>query len=118
MKFSNAEDFQNDLARVSTEKGWGYINRQGTWAIQPEYSFAGNCSDNICRIQARVFSGWSYISITGEKMFGGKEFEKAEDFSRGLARARRDSLWGYINTKGEFVITPKYENCLDFLPLN
>ena len=37
-KFDNWTDFSEGLAAVSVDFDWGYINKNGSWAIQPQFA--------------------------------------------------------------------------------
>lgn len=51
-----------------------------------------------------------YVDSTGKKVLD-TGFYRGWDFSEGLAAAmtKGSNRWGYINTKGEFVISPRFE---------
>jgi len=51
-----------------------------------------------------------YVDRTGKRVIGGA-FYRGWDFSEGLAAAMPKNLekWGYINTKGEFAISPRFD---------
>jgi hypothetical protein len=51
-----------------------------------------------------------HVDKTGKKIIGGG-FHRGWDFSEGLAVAMPKNLekWGYINTKGEFAISPRFD---------
>ena len=50
---------------------------------------------------------------TFEAAFDGT-FEDARPFSEGLASARKDGLYGFLNLQGEWVIAPAYSNTSNF----
>lgn len=50
---------------------------------------------------------YGYQTIQG-KMVISPQFEDAKPFSEGLAAVYNGQRWGYINTKGEYVIYPKF----------
>lgn len=49
-----------------------------------------------------------YVDVNGE-ILGDYLFDKAYDFSDGMAYAERDGICGYIDTTGEFVFTDGYQ---------
>jgi len=86
-----------------------------SWAIEPQWSSAGNFSEGLAAVLVGDFytDTWAFIDTTGniviEPQFSGVcEF----GFSEGLAAVRMghwpDHLWGFINTNGEMVIEPQF----------
>ena len=49
-----------------------------------------------------------YMNKTGQPLFGGQEWDWADDFSDGMALVWKDGLWGFIDTTGKLVIPYKY----------
>jgi len=116
--FLNAEEFSDGAAMVRRDRGnWGYINEDGSWLIEPRFYVAGNFINGIAKVRMENAEEWNYIDKKGNNLFGKMKFEKAEDFSDGLARIRKDGMWGFINEKGETVIKPQFERALDFISL-
>ena len=86
----------------------GYIDQKGRVVVPPTLSFYGNSGEEfhnglLSRLDA------PYIDTTGKSAFNGFD---GGDFSEGLALARRvkEKLWGYIDTTGQFVISPRFES--------
>lgn len=70
------------------------------------------CGDNRQRGSQQLFpikeyGKWGYINQEGLKVIECK-FNFASDFSEGLAAVKVDSLWGFIDFRGEVIIKPKY----------
>lgn len=60
LQFSGARNFSEGLAPAANNKGyWGYINRQGGWAIKPVYDF----TDSFENGEARVMKGQKMFYI-------------------------------------------------------
>jgi hypothetical protein len=89
----------------------GYIDRTGRIVIPPRLERYGNYGsefhDGLLEI---AVSDGRYIDRTGKVVID-KVFYRGWDFSEGLAVAMRkgENLWGYIDTSGEFVISPRFE---------
>lgn len=67
-------------------------------------------------LEVAVFDG-KYVDRTGKLVIDG-DLYRGWDFSEGLAVAMRkgQKLWGYINTSGNFAISPRFESSLsDYL---
>lgn len=56
---------------------------------------------------------WIFRGANGEPLPGGS-YDDAWDFKDGLARVKRDGLWGYIDGNGTLVIPLLYGYCWDF----
>jgi len=88
----------------------GYIDNTGTIVVPPTLEFYGNSGEEFHDglLQLGV-SDSQYIDRAGRKPFS-KEFYSSWDFSDGLAAAMETDggKWGYINTKGEFAISPRF----------
>lgn len=67
---------------------------------------AGRFSEGLIAIQSEDLS-YAYYDEYGEKKFG--DFEEAGTFYDGLAAVKQNGKWGIINTKGEFTVSPEYD---------
>jgi len=89
----------------------GYIDQSGHIVIPPKLELEGNSRSEFHDglLEIGVFDG-KYVDRTGEVVLD-KGLYRGWDFSEGLAVAMRkdENLWGYINTSGEFAITPRFE---------
>ena len=59
--FLDAESFENGYAAVKTEKGWGYIDEKGNFAVEPKYTDAWAVGSDG---EAYVKEGDSWEKIT------------------------------------------------------
>ena len=89
----------------------GYIDKTGRVVIRPKFDAYGNYGaefhDGLLEI---ALSDGRYVDRTGKVVID-KGFYRGWDFSEGLAVAMRqgENLWGYIDTSGEFAISPRFE---------
>lgn len=146
-QFPHADDFCDGLAPVSEyfgdgEYGYGYIDKNGQWVIDPMYGSASKFSygwgvlstccyvskwgkvldpfptvrpfsDGMGNVQNGNCGEWGYIDITG-KISIFSEFEAPSDFSEGLAPAKLNGKWGYIDKKGQVVIPYQFDFANEF----
>jgi hypothetical protein len=95
---------------VKGEKA-GYIDHTGHVVVPPVIDdLAGNYGGEFHDGLAEIGVGdGEYVDRTGKKVIAG--LNRGWDFSEGLAVAMPKNLekWGYINTKGEFAISPRFD---------
>ena len=84
---------------------WGYIDKAGDIAIQPEYDMAFDFGDGIARIQQDDLFG--YIDPRG-KVIIDPQYTEASDFHEELAAIHDEGHTGYINRDGEMVIDMEF----------
>ncbi len=98
--------FQAGINYTSSESKWGYLDKTGTWAIQPQFDIAGDFSEDLAAVSTRVQQGdqdqWGYIDKTG-KLVIPMQFDKALPFSSGLAKVKTRDGWRYLDKQGRFV---------------
>lgn len=92
----------------------GYIDASGHVAIPPKLTPNGNYGSEFHDglLEVAVSDG-KYVDRTGRLVID-KDLYRGWDFSEGLAVAMRkgEHLWGYIDTSGEFSISPRFESSL------
>ena len=98
------------LYRFAKDGKAGYIDATGRVVIPPTLPLLGNYGsefhDGLLEIGV---SDGKYVDRTGKVVLD-KNLYRGWDFSEGLAVAMRkgEDLWGFINTNGEFAISPKF----------
>lgn len=105
--------FKQGLLSASSGDKWGYIDKTGSYVINPQFDAAWNFADNGL---ARVLSSdkWGYIDKTGSYVIN-PQFVSAWDFAdNGLARVQSGDKWGYIDKTGAYVIKPQFDWAYDF----
>ena len=121
---------QNSMGSITGGK-WGFIDKTGKTVIEPKFDkvysfFRGFALANIggCVISktlpgwdkpVEIFEGgkWGFIDTKGKFVISPR-FEKANNFTEGLAIAKVNGKWGYIDKTGKFVIEPQYDLCQPF----
>ena len=83
----------------------GYIDHTGKVVIPPTWHYWGYAPEFHSGLS--YFDG-QYVDATGKVVIDGVS---GSDFSEGLAAATRkgEKLWGYIDTTGQFAISPSFE---------
>lgn len=127
--YHRAEDCTEGLCAVRMDSmkpgSWGYANTDGEEVIRAQYDWA-----------LPFASGWARVGkVTGEPYLKdgayaveGKEgfidrtgkaltplkFDKARDFSNGMAQVQLGGKWGYIDETGQQVIAAQYDEAQAF----
>ena len=112
----SAFGFFDGRALVRDDKGlWGYIDREGKWAIEPRFPEserdypgvpAGNFSDGLAWFQLVEMNKRNLLDENDE-------FVRDADGKPIKVQHPRRSV-GYINRRGKVVIEPRYEMAHDF----
>ncbi|TWF42774.1 WG repeat protein [Chitinophaga polysaccharea] len=134
LQFDEAESFHDGLAIVGKTTNdtilYGYINRAGQLQVPYQFDEAKDFSGN--RAAVRKNDTWYYIDPSG-KVTLGQEFVRMDtvidqanngafdrvvadprSFHDGRLLVRKDSLFGYADTSGVWVIPPIYLAARDF----
>jgi len=124
------------LAPVKTggELGYyGYIDKTGKMAIEPQFNEAWDFQEGLARIRMGddyANSKYGYIDKTGKTVIE-PQFNEAGDFQEGLARiyiwsnrgnegmvddeTETETGWGYIDKTGKMVVEPQFDEIEHFL---
>jgi hypothetical protein len=98
---------------------WGFCDYKGNVVIDFQYLDVSIFSNGFAPVQLYDTELWSFIDTQNNIAFE-KEFMYALPFSEGLACVQSNvkdetySLWGYIDTTGEYVIDPQYDAAASF----
>ena len=95
---------QNDI--------YGYIKKDGSWLIKPQYIKAGSFSNGL----APVYSGekWGFVNSSNELVID-YAYDRVKAFDSGIAVVLKDKRWFYIDKKGvEITTMPFSEKAFDF----
>jgi HEAT repeat protein len=119
-------EFSDGLAVASKKTGakfedrkTGYLNKQGYWAIKPQFDIAYPFVDGLACILVK--GRYGFIDKKGQFVIQPTFFE-AGGFSDGLAPAclypekasDEPVKWGFIDKSGQFVIKPQFDSVLGF----
>lgn len=115
-RYKGIHRFEQDMAMVQGEGGWGFIDRRGTEIIPLKYQqysfFFYTFSEGFCLMKnpeghpVFVHRSGDVLALT--------DVEFAEPFKQGLAAASSNGYWGFLDTKGNWVIPPRYQKVRSF----
>jgi hypothetical protein len=101
------------LYPVRYDGKWGYIDRNGTVVVEPQFDEAYAFSDGLGRIgvDQETVGKFGFIDATGAIVITPR-FSWASDFSEGLSmtRATPGGRSGYIDKTGAWVVEPRFTN--------
>ena len=111
----NAHSFSDGLAAFQAgtdytygQSKWGYLDKSGKWAIEPQFDIATDFSEDLAAVcfgvQGHTRGQWGYIDKQGKLVIPG-HFERALPFIKGLAKVRTSKGWRYVDKQGQFVGT-------------
>ncbi|MEH2070403.1 MAG: WG repeat-containing protein [Nostoc sp.] len=113
-QFRDAQLFYDGLAAVKVGESWGFINHKGEFVISPRYTRVHPFSEKL----ALVYSGEEspiFINQRGNVVIQPKEnWRFIGGFKEGLTPVEVKGKWGFINTKGEIAIEPKFDDVRGF----
>lgn len=93
---------------------YGYIDRAGTFVLEPDYDDAENFSDNLAVVMKK--GKYQVITPDGSVIF--ENDNTINSFRNGMAAFVKviDNayLYGYIDTTGNVVIEPQFQNAGNF----
>ncbi|MBI1272266.1 hypothetical protein GC174_17705 [bacterium] len=113
LRYEDADDFCQGMARVKKDKRIGFIDKSGNQKIPCKFDAAENFSEGLAAARENFGDQWGYIDKSGKYVIEPR-FTMAFPFKEGLARVVVNNKTGYIEKKGNFLIEPIYENGGDF----
>lgn len=110
--FDEARPFREGLAAVARGGRWAYLDPQGRIAFTLEASTVHDFHEGLAAIQ-RSDGRFAFVDRQGQAQTG-FDFLAVLDFSEGLAAVRTDAGWGYIDSRGQWLIEPRYAAASSF----
>jgi WG containing repeat len=89
---------------------WGYMDKTGTIAINPQFDAAEPFTAGLAPVK---LGQWGYASPAG-KLEINPQFDWAGPFSEGLAAVAVGGHYGFINPSGKYVINPQFNGAHGF----
>jgi hypothetical protein len=113
-KYNDAENFKDGLARVQEGDKWIAIDVHGKTVPQEKKKIhvIGPYTEGLALAIDNGLTGW--VDSQERPAFPLRKFQKAFNFSSGLARFQMDDLYGYLDKSGKMAIPNQYEDATDF----
>jgi hypothetical protein len=109
-KYEAIKSFEGGFARVKNTDRWGIIDKTGKVIVDVIYDDIGDYYQGV----AWAKSGGSFGLVNGSKFTAIDGVTKIWDFSNGMAYAKKGEKIGFIDTKGNWVIEPKFDKAKAF----
>lgn len=91
---------------------WGYVDREGTIVIKPQFHNAHKFSEDLAAVQ-NDDGKWGFIDKTGKTVIS-MDFDYAGTFSEGLAVVVVHQRYGYVDHNGKLVISARFKQAQEF----
>lgn len=113
LKYDNARDFSEGLARVKLNGKYGFIDKAGNEIIPFKYDSARVFTEGLAAVQLN--SKWGYINKMGIDVIPiSLNYNQVDCFFEGRACVTSNGKRGYIDKTGEVIIPLKYHNANSF----
>lgn len=115
-KYANVEDFVDGVAVVNVEEGWSYrsglINNKGEEIVACTYRRINPSSCGMMLFADD--NGYGFMNTKGEVVVASGRYDDVEDFSENLACVGKDGKFGFIDVKGNEVISCSFDKTYSF----
>ena len=93
-QYAAAASFSEGLAAVQVEDKWGFLRKNGSVAIRPEWDKSGEFSEGVCPVRKNKLWGW--INPAGS-VVAEPAYSELNSFADGFAAATRGNQSLYID---------------------
>lgn len=106
LKIKDAKNFLEDLAAVKVDTLWGFIDKNGNWAIEPKFKLANTFNNGKAKVLLR--NNFDYIDKNG------KILEEELNFSEGLAIIEQNGKYVFVDKNNNIAIEDKFDYASNF----
>ena len=105
--------FGDGLCPVRRGALWGYVDRDGGWAIEPRFADATAFAGGLAAVTEPGAGGWRLLARDG-RLLGDARYAEVGACRDGLARVAIDGRWGFVDPAGAVVVPPRFDHADDF----
>jgi len=109
--------FNEGLAAVKVKEKWGYLDKEGTIKINPQFEYAQSFHDGLAAIATTNKENgetlWGYLNNKGEITIN-YQFKYVGNFNDGIAKVYDGKNYGYIDKTGKYIINPQFDYAGEF----
>ena len=102
-----SSDYDEAMKQSAKLNKFGYIDKSGMWAIEPQFDVAENFSGGLAAVRRAQNDKCGFIDRSGKSVISPR-FDAAGSFADGIAWVKVGDRYGFINPKGEEVIPLQY----------
>ena len=107
-QFDETYGFSEGLGRVVKDYKWGIIDKTGNYVVEPQFKSLYWFSEGFASVQLENGQN-AFIDRLGRVVSPSRYTYTDSWFQEGLAPVAVGNKWGYINTKWEIVISPRFD---------
>ena len=85
----------------------GLMSFNGNWIVEPKYDLVGELGEEGI-MAVRENGHWGFINCSNGEVVIKSQFEAVGEFSEGIASAKLDDKFGYVNQLGAWIILPTF----------
>jgi hypothetical protein len=108
--------FREGVAEVyvgGTIRKWGYIDKSGSFIINPDFDDAGSFVDGLAKV--RVNGKYGFIDLRGRRVIGLEFDDVLYNFFRGgLPRVKIGNKYNFIDRAGKIVSDQEFDDTRSF----
>lgn len=107
----NAGLFRDGLAFALIDNKYGFLDKQGHFALQPKYDNVTSFSNGLAGVQ--IDGKWGFMDKLGNIIIE-PQFEFVESFSEGISKVLHKSMYAFIDIYGQFITAERFESAGSF----
>lgn len=107
MRFDDAGEFSEGLARARVGRSFGFIDRSGRFVVEPQFLLVRDFREGLACVTRENYK-YGFIDKSG-KLAVPAVFDEAGDFSEGMAPVRQGAKWGFVDRSGRPVVRARFD---------